>query len=114
MHELSLARSIMDIIEEYDLRHHFKKVNSLKLSFGKLSSVEPSALEFAFEVLSKETKAEGASLEFEVLPVILYCTVCGENVSAEHYQATCPLCEGGEVCLAGGTEELKLLELDVD
>ncbi len=114
MHELSLTQSIMDIIEDYAQRHRFEKVNSLKLSFGRLASIEPKALSFAFNVLSKETKAEGAKMEFDILPVVIYCMSCEKEVEVGGYTAICPHCDGEEVMLTGGTEELKLVELDVD
>ncbi len=114
MHELSLTQSVMDIIEDYARRHRFAKVNTVKLSFGKLSSIEPKALEFAFAVLSKETRAERARLEFDILPVVIYCMSCGKDIEVDSYTATCPRCQGEEVLLTGGTEELKLVELDVD
>ncbi|MDD5722147.1 MAG: hydrogenase maturation nickel metallochaperone HypA [Syntrophales bacterium] len=114
MHELSLTRSILDIIEDYARRHHFKKVNSVKLSFGRISSIEPKSLEFAFTIQSKDTKAQGARLEFDILPVVIYCMSCGKDMEVDAYTATCPECRGEDVLLAGGTQELKLVELDVD
>ena len=114
MHELSLTQSILDIIEDYSQKHHFEKVHSVKLSFGRLSSIEPKSLEFAFEVLSKETKAHGARLEFDILPVVISCMSCEKEVEVDSYTATCPRCAGENVVLAGGTQELKIVELDVD
>lgn len=114
MHELSLTQSILDIIEDYAQKHHFKKVHSVKLSFGKLSSIEPKCLGFAFEVLSKETKAQEACLEFDILPIVIYCMSCEKEVEVDSYTATCPQCEGEDVVLAGGTQELKIVEIDVD
>jgi hydrogenase nickel incorporation protein HypA/HybF len=114
MHELSLTQSLLDIIADYAQRHHFKKVNSVKLSFGRLSAIEPKALEFAFEILSKETKAHGAQLEFDVLPAVIYCMSCEKDIEVDGYTAICPQCEGEDVILAGGTQELKIVELDVD
>jgi len=114
MHELSLTQSLLDIIEDYARKHHFEKVNSLKLSFGRLSCIEPKSLEFAFEVLSEKTRAQGARLEFEILPVVIYCVSCEKEVEVDGYTDQCPLCMGPDVILAGGTQELKLLELDVD
>ena len=114
MHEMSLTRSILDIVEEYELRFQFQQVNSLKLSFGRLACISPGALEFAFEVQSKGTKAQGASLEFDIRPIIIYCFTCSKEIEADSYAAACPCCKGARVVLRGGTEELKLIEMDVD
>jgi hydrogenase nickel incorporation protein HypA/HybF len=114
MHELSLVESILQIIEEYAEREGFSRVTSLRLSCGKLSCVVPQALRFAFEVQSKGTRAEGASLELEVLPAAIHCLVCGKDVTIDRFEAQCPVCNGYDVMLLRGTEELKLVELDVE
>lgn len=114
MHELSLVGSMLDIVEEYAARHRFAKVNSLKLSFGALSCIEPSALEMSFEVLSKETKAQGARLEFIVHPALIHCLACKQDRTVAEYPVSCPDCKSDEVALVGGFEDLRLEELDVD
>jgi hydrogenase nickel incorporation protein HypA/HybF len=73
MHELSLTRSILEIVETKAEDHGFSRVNSLALSFGHLSCVEPKVIEFAFAIQAKGTLAEGATLEFERCPVVIYC-----------------------------------------
>jgi hydrogenase nickel incorporation protein HypA/HybF len=114
MHELSLTQSLIDIVEDYALREGFNRVNVLKLSFGRLAGIDPGALEFTFDVQSRGTKAEGARLEFDIRPAVLYCMACEQESLSESFQPLCPICGGIEVILAGGTEELKLLEMDVD
>lgn len=114
MHELSLTRSIMRIIDEQALKHGFSRVNSLKFSLGQLSCVEPKSLEFAFAAQSKGTIADGAVLEFERCPICLYCPLCDKELILKDFDSSCPACGAKEVVLIGGTEELKLLELDVD
>lgn len=114
MHEMSLTQSILDIIEEHAVRHAFTTVNSVRLSFGRLSSIEPKALEFAFEVLSEGTRAAGARLLFDILPISIYCMQCEQTIAVPAYTARCPQCQGEEIMLVGGTEELKLIEMDVD
>ncbi|MEN6475614.1 MAG: hydrogenase maturation nickel metallochaperone HypA [Syntrophaceae bacterium] len=114
MHEMSLTQSMLSIIEEHATRHGFTKVNSVRLSFGKLSSIEPEALKFAFEVLSEGTRAQGARMIFDILPVSIYCMHCEQTSELASYAAHCPRCGSAEVMLQGGTEELKLIEMDVD
>ncbi|OPY89695.1 MAG: hydrogenase nickel incorporation protein HybF [Syntrophaceae bacterium PtaU1.Bin231] len=114
MHELSLALSILDMVDEYAEVHRFVKVNSITLSFGRMSCIEPKSLQFAFEVESRGRLAEGATLTFEVLPAGIHCFSCGQDSETDGFAATCPRCLGEEVVLTGGTEELRVLELDVD
>ena len=114
MHEMSLVQAILNIVEEYAAKENFKKVASITLSFGKASTVVPAALTFAFEVLSEDTLAHGAELIFDIKPVVIYCMSCSRDITVDSYEAVCPLCHGHEVLLSGGTEELKLVEMDVE
>jgi hydrogenase nickel incorporation protein HypA/HybF len=114
MHELSLISGLLNMVETYERTHGFGQVNALRLSFGRLSGIDPGALRFAFEVQSKGTKAEGAVLEFDIRPVGLYCLSCERELQVERYPVPCPECEGDNVIMTSGTETLQLLEMDVD
>lgn len=114
MHELSLARSLIEIVEEYGCREGFAKVRSLKLSCGCLSCVDPEAFRFAFAIEAEGTRAAGAQLEFDIGPAVHYCLVCEREFASPAFRPDCPGCGAAEVLLRSGTEELKLLEMDVD
>lgn len=114
MHEMSLVSSLIEIIEDYSARHGFSRVNTIKLSFGALSCIEPSALKMAFDVLSQDTLACGAGLEYVIHPVTVHCIACGKDHVVKEYPCACPACAGDEVALTGGFEELRLEEMDVD
>lgn len=115
MHEIAFTRSLIAIVEGYARREGFARVNVLKLSFGRLSCLDPGALEFTFAVQARGTSAEGARLEFDIRPALVACGACGEESACDGpFDALCPRCGSADVLLTGGTEELKLLEIDVD
>jgi hydrogenase nickel incorporation protein HypA/HybF len=114
MHEMSLVGSIIDIVEEYSARHGFCRVNTIKLSFGALSCIDPSALKMAFDVLSQDTRAAGAGLDYVIHPITVHCITCEQDHEVSEYPCACPGCSGDEVALMGGFEELRLEEMDVD
>ena len=114
MHELSLVESLLEIVDEYAAKDGFTRVTSLRLSCGKLSSVVPQALSFAFDVQSKGTRAAGAALELEILPAVIHCLACEKDFETDRFEGQCPVCKRFDVLLVGGTEELKLIELDVE
>ncbi|MGP8152959.1 MAG: hydrogenase maturation nickel metallochaperone HypA [Smithella sp.] len=114
MHELYLAESILNIVHDYAKRDGFKKVNSVVLSYGRFSCIEPKALQFAFEVQAKDTKAQGAVLEFKIMPAVIHCFSCQKDLEVKTHTGICPGCGGQEVILTAGTEELQILEMDVD
>lgn len=114
MHELSLVNSILDIVFEYDRTHDFQRVNSLRLSFGRLSCVDAGSLKFAFDIQARGTKANGAELHFDILPIVVYCLACERESTIDKYPLPCPQCGSDGPVVTGGTESLKLLEMDVD
>jgi len=115
MHELSLIQSLLGIVDQYAGRKNFSRVRSLKLSFGRLSCLDQKSLEFAFSVQSLGTVAEGAALDFEIAPARIYCFSCEEDIILPAALVECcPRCQGQDIVLSGGTEELKLLEMEVD
>jgi hydrogenase nickel incorporation protein HypA/HybF len=114
MHELYLAESIINIVGDYAARNGFQKVNRILLAYGRLSCIESKTLQFAFDVQAKDTPAEGAALDFNILPAVIHCFSCEKDLEIKVHAGTCPSCGGLEVVLTAGTEELQILELDVD
>ncbi len=114
MHELSLVQSLLEMVDELSLERGFQRVNVLRLSFGRLACVDPLSLQFAFDVESPGTRAEGSKLVFDILPGALYCFSCEGEQKMTSHELRCPVCSGTQVILTGGTEELKLMEMEVD
>lgn len=114
MHELYLAESIINIVGDYAARDGFKKVNSILFSHGRFSCIESKTLQFAFDVQAKNTLAEGATLHFKILPAAIHCFSCEKNLEVSAPTGICPSCGAADVLLTAGTEELQILELDVD
>ena len=69
MHEVSIMQNTLDIAISQAQQQGATKIDSLTLKIGKLSGVIPEALEFAFEVLIRDTIAEDAQLEIKTIPV---------------------------------------------
>lgn len=65
MHEMAIAESIVELVEEHAKRDVFQRVHQIHLVVGALSHVDPRALEFGFEIIAKGTVAEGATLKID-------------------------------------------------
>lgn len=76
MHEMAIVQSIIDILEQQARIHEARKVISVKLEFGALTAVLPSAVNFAFEILSKGGFTEGAQLDITIIPIKVFCPDC--------------------------------------
>ena len=114
MHELSLVNSLLSIVEDYAARERFSTVKKLHLTAGSLSCVDRQSLEFAFQIQSQGTKAAGAQLVLELLPAVTYCFSCGGETRQDRFADVCPACGGTQIALTGGTEELQLIDMEVE
>ncbi len=115
MHEYSIMSQLVSaLIKELD-RKHENRVKTVHIEGGELTFLEPSALEFAFSVLIKDTVIDGASLEVKTIRSKIECTQCGYtgpvNYSEEpafHLNIpiiSCPEC-GSKPTLVNGKETI--------
>lgn len=104
MHEMSIAQSLLDIVQDEGRRHRLKKVSTIKLQVGAMAAVVSESLMFCFELLSQETIASGASLEIETVPVVARCSGCGELFEVEDHVFLCPQCGQPTLDLVSGRE----------
>jgi hydrogenase nickel incorporation protein HypA/HybF len=77
MHELSITQAILDTALRHAEQAHVKTIRALDLRVGALSGILGESVEFYFELISRETLAEGALLRIEVVPPRARCRACG-------------------------------------
>lgn len=112
MHELALSSSLVDALREEAARRGFARVRRVTLAIGALSHVEPEAMAFCFDIVTRGTLAEGTELEIERPPGRAFCIDCGQEVAIAARGEACPGCGGFRLLVRGG-EELRLVELGV-
>jgi hydrogenase nickel incorporation protein HypA/HybF len=110
MHELAIAEGVVEVA----LRHaRGRPVAVVELKVGHLRQVVPSALEFAFELVSEGTPLEGAELRMEEVPAAGRCRSCGTDTPLPELPLRCRACGGWDVEVTRGEELLvDALELD--
>lgn len=113
MHELSLAESIRETIEEAAAREGFAHVRTVRLEIGRLSCVEPDALAFCFDATMQGSIAEGARLDIVALPGSGRCPRCDATATIETVCDPCPRCGGYPLKIVGGME-MRVKELEVE
>ncbi len=113
MHELSVALSIIEGVEEELAHHHGARVVSVRLKLGPLSGVVKDALLFSYEVACEGTPLAGSKLEIEEVPIVLYCPTCAREQPAVSLQRLCcEVCETPSSQVRRGSElEVYALEL---
>ncbi len=93
MHEASLARRILDLVEDAAGGPPPRRAAVVHVRVGAFQSVVPSALAFAFEALRAGTAAESARLELTIEPVVLRCATCGDLPLVDtEFTPFCPSC----------------------
>jgi hydrogenase nickel incorporation protein HypA/HybF len=113
MHEMSLAEGVLELVEAAARREAATRVRLVVVEIGCLAAVEPEALRFCFDAVTRGTVAAGALLEIAEVPGSGWCAQCAATVPlAERYSA-CPQCGGYPLEVTGGTE-MRVREIAIE
>lgn len=114
MHEMSLAEGVLQIVEDAARGDGgFSRVKTVFIEIGQLSAVEPDAMRFCFDAVTRGTLAEGAQLEVITVAGEGLCFNCHATVPLAALYDPCPACGGYPVQATGGTE-MRVKELEVE
>jgi len=113
MHELSLAMSILDMVEKEVGNNNAGSVNKIQLEVGTLSGVDAEALKFALSFAAKNTVLDGASIMIILTEGLGRCYHCNRSFVMTEVWTPCPVCNVPAGKILEG-EELKFLSITVD
>ncbi len=103
----------MDAVLEQARARGATRVHRIVLRIGALSGVEPEALRFAFDVVTRKTMASEASLEVEPVPARAYCAACASEFEADgSVILSCPRCGNFSGDIRQG-RELELAQIEM-
>ncbi len=111
MHEVSIMMSIMDIAFKTAKEESATRINKISLQIGEKAGVVVDSLEFAFEMVTKNTIAEKASLEIETVPLKGECLVCGLQFVGSDF-LICTQCGNFAKAISG--QELNIQSIEVE
>lgn len=115
MHELTIARLLVEAAEEEARRHRAVAVTRIDCCIGRLRQVDGLLLQEAFDVARRGSLASGAALRMTSVGMSMACKNCGHAEDLEDWRFDCPRCGSNDVALSGGDElELTSLGLAVD
>lgn len=112
MHELTICKNLFTLLQQEQMSGDFTRVSRVRVEIGAFSCLEPEALRYAFDVLSRETFLAGAALEIDRPPGRATCLDCGADVELDTRLSDCPACGGSRLRPTGG-DEMRLIEMDV-
>ena len=124
MHELSIARSIVDIVSQAVASERTMSqgtapsdvgcVRRVCVYAGALTAIDPSALRFSFQAIVEGTSLEGCVLEIRALPLTIYCARCRDVQTLPDVQALkCPQCGDPSNDVRSG-RELEVFSIEID
>lgn len=113
MHELSIAQSILDIVNQHLPADKNTSVKSVKVRIGKLSNVLPDSLRFCFEAITKDSKFENTELLINFIPITIECKDCNKQTEISDYVFTCPACSSTNLQVVGGND-LNIEEIEIE
>ena len=104
MHELAITQEMLDLVLEQAKEAKAREVGKISLVIGEMCGVVKEAVEFHFDFLSKGTIAEGATLDFTMVPQTARCRSCGKVFELGEFDWACPDCGGSSLEITGGKE----------
>lgn len=111
MHELSLAQSIVEIVQQH-LPPGATQVETVRVRVGEMAGVVAGSLEFCFTALAQQTSLQGARLLIDAVPLTCACSDCRKDFHPANFDFHCPACGGHQVEILSG-RELQVVEIEL-
>lgn len=113
MHEVAIMSEALRMAEDAAKSAGAKRILKLRLRIGPFSGVVQEAMQFAFDVVIRDTMAAGATLEIERVPAACWCAACQAEFECEDFLNECPRCRNLSGELRRGRElEIASVELE--
>ncbi|MGK5091929.1 hydrogenase maturation nickel metallochaperone HypA [Deltaproteobacteria bacterium TL4] len=112
MHELSIMNGVLETVLREAEKVKATRVTGIGLKIGERSGVLLEAITFAFDVITRDTIAEGAELKLESMPLMGECPQCELQFRAENGFLMCPQGHEGAILISGQELNLEFIEVD--
>jgi hydrogenase nickel incorporation protein HypA/HybF len=113
MHEMSLAESVREIVDEVGRANGASRVTAVRLEIGRLAQVEIEAMRLAFEVVKRGSLADAARLEIVEAEGSAWCMRCSQTVQVARRGDACPVCEGYQLQVTGG-DRMRVMDIEIE
>jgi hydrogenase nickel incorporation protein HypA/HybF len=110
MHEMSIAEALLE-----QVKRHLPPAAALRrveVRVGPMRMIEPQAMQWAWQAVTRESPHAGAELQLQMLPWRLECPECQKRWDTADLFEACSC--GCETAHPLGGDELELLALDID
>ncbi len=104
MHELSIADNIINAVKDASQSRGMTVVSKIGIRIGTLSSVDPEALTFGFDILKRDQGWDACALAIESVATGARCRKCNHEFEVADFVFVCPSCESSQCDLLRGQE----------
>ncbi len=104
MHELPVTESILDIALRHAEKAQAQRITDLYLVIGQLATIVDDSIQFYWDIIARDTIAEGARLHFKRIPTQLKCQDCNLEYEPVELEFTCPECNSFHIQVVAGNE----------
>jgi hydrogenase nickel incorporation protein HypA/HybF len=112
MHELSIALSLLDLVEEEAARRECQ-VAAIHLQLGPLAGVVREALLSAYDLAREGTSMFETELVVEEVPIVVRCPNCAaDRTPVTAFELLCPDCGTPTPVVVRG-RELEVVALEI-
>lgn len=113
MHELSLAMSIVDLVEREAVKAQASRIRSLELEIGTLAGIEIESLLTSLQMVMERTVLQDTRVDISRVIPKATCEQCGSVFEPQNLYTPCPVCGSYETFLVNGREfRLKAIEIE--
>jgi hydrogenase nickel insertion protein HypA len=113
MHEYSIVQALLTQCEDIARENEAESVTKIVVKIGKMSGVESSLLETAFNTFKEKTICDGAEFVLNIQPLVIECRACGVQTTLDKIYYKCPACESLDVKVIEG-EDMFLMSLEME
>lgn len=114
MHELSIAQSIIEVVETRALECNATHVKNVRLRVGEACGIVKDSLTFCFEMIaSLDPTLANAQLIIDNVPHRARCGHCAQEFPVIDFVARCPTCETFSAEIISGNE-LQVLDMEIE
>jgi hydrogenase nickel incorporation protein HypA/HybF len=100
MHEMAVTESILEIALRHAAQARAQRILAVNLVVGELTGFVDDSIQFYFDILARDTPAQGSRLQIDRIAARARCRQCGAEYAPPDARLwTCPACGalGGDV-----------------
>ena len=113
MHDMSLAESVREIVDETARANDARRVTRVRLEIGRLAQVEIDAMRFAFDVVKRGSLAQDALLDIVETDGSAWCMRCAAPVPISLRGDACPQCSSYQLQVTGG-DRMRVMDIEIE